>query len=342
MATSEVTRRELGMVVPVWYPEHMPEDEMRSYLAATLADAELFLAPERVALVVDGCPRALAPTYQVAEAFAGRAGAEPQVIVKQHNEGKAAAVCEGFERLLTDENVEALAVRDADADHDIYDLPQMFRLLAQMRDQEQSEDVFVVGCRGSVTRPLGFARGALEEVLNRVTMAAVNHHLAADGRAVDERYTGRAGPFPDFQSGYKLYTRPAAQTVIEGLRAADESRPDLDVMRWGSESVTTVELLARGFIPGAIYRLTWDGQPQTTFDAGNLLDHFARELIWIFDRLQTPFEAATVMLDNALSASEYTTAPDGEAHLAAIRERVMAGCFPDADAEPPAWGGDFI
>jgi hypothetical protein len=264
------------------------------------------------------------------------------VIVKQHNEGKGAAVCEGFERLLTDENVEALAVRDADADHDIYDLPQMFRLLAQMRDQESSEDVFVLGCRGSVTRPLGFARGALEEVLNRVTMAAVNHHLAADGRAVDERYTGRYGQFPDFQSGYKLYTRSAAQTVIEGLRAADESRPDLDVMRWGSESVTTVELLARGFIPGAIYRLTWDGQPQTTFDAGNLLDHFARELIWILDRLETPFEAATVILDNALSASEYTTAPDGEAHLAAIRERVMAGCFPDADAEPPATGGDFI
>jgi len=342
VAASELMRQQLGMVVPVWYPDTMPEDEMRGYLAATLADVELFLAPERVALVVDGCPRAISPTHQVAEAFAERAGAEPQVIVKQHNEGKGAAVCEGFERLLQSDGVTSVCVRDGDADHDIYDLPQMFRLLAQMRDQEASEDVFVVGSRSSMTRPLGFARGALEEVLNRVTMAAVNHHLAADGRAVDERYTGRAGPFPDFQSGYKLYTRPAAQTVIEGLRAADENRGDLDIMRWGSESVTTVELLARSFIPGAIYRLTWDGQPQTTFDTGNLPGHFARELIWILDRLQTPVKAATTILDNALSASEYTTAPDGEGHLVAIREQVMAACFPDADAEPPAMGGDFV
>ncbi|MCD6360453.1 MAG: hypothetical protein J7M38_06250 [Armatimonadetes bacterium] len=342
MAASELMRRQVGCVVPIWYPPDMPEDEMRGFLAATLADVELFIAPERLALVVDGCPRAVGPTHQAAEGFAERAGGEPQVIVEPHNGGKGAALCEGFERLLADEQVTAVCTRDADADHDIYDLPQMFRLLCQMRDQEGGEDVFVVGCRGSVTRPLGFARGALEQVLNRVTVAAVNHHLAAEGRAVDERYTGRYGPFPDFQSGYKLYSRSAAQVAVEGLRAADRRWPDLDVMRWGSELIPTVELLARGFVPGAIYRLTWDGQPQTTFDSGDLPRRFSRQLAWVFDRLQTPPRAAAVMLDNALSASEYVTAPEGEAHLAAIREQVAAACFPDTDPHPPAMGGDFI
>ena len=335
-------RGQLGCVVPVWYPEHMPEDEMRGFLAATLADAELFLAPERIALVVDGCARAISPTHQVAEGFAERAGAEPQVIVKPHNEGKAAALCDGFERLLADDAITAICARDGDADHDIYDLPQLFRLLCQMREQEGGDHVFVVGCRGSLTRPLGFARGMLEPVLNRVTMAAVNHHLAADGQAVDERYTGRYEPFPDFQSGYKLYTRSAAKVVVQGLRAADQTRGDLDVMRWGSEFITTVELLARGFVPGAIYRLTWDGQPQTTFDESNLPASFSCQLSWLFDRLRTPASAASVMLDNALSASDYVTAPDGEGRLAAIREQVISACFPDADPQPPAMGGDFI
>ena len=123
---------------------------------------------------------------------------------------------------------------------------------------------------------------------------------------------------------------------------AQVGEPKSEAMRWGSEFITTVELLTRGFIPGAIYRLTWDGQPQTTFDESNLPEHFARELTWLFDRLQTPAAAAAVMLDNALSASEYVTAPEGEGHLAAIREQVISACFPDADPQPPAMGGDFI
>ena len=80
MAASELMRRQVGCVVPIWYPPDMPEDEMRGFLAATLADVELFIAPERLALVVDGCPRAVGPTHQAAEGFAERAGGEPQVI----------------------------------------------------------------------------------------------------------------------------------------------------------------------------------------------------------------------------------------------------------------------
>jgi len=339
---SDLMRRQLGCVVPVWYPDTMGEDEMRGYLSATLADAELFIAPERLALVVDGCPRALSATYQAADAFARRAGADPLVIVKQYNEGKGAAVCDGFERLLADEQVKALAVRDADADHDIYDLPQMFRLLAQMRDQERSDDVFVLGCRGSVTRSLGYARGTLEEVLNRVTVQAVNLHLAGQGRAIDERYTGRYGPFGDFQSGYKLYTRASAAATIEALRGAEERWPKSEVMRWGSEFVPTVELLTRGFVAGAIYRLAWDGQPQSSFGEDKLPEKHSRQIIWLFQHLNTPADAAETVLDNALSVSEYATAPAGEGHLAAIREQVMAACYPDRNVEPPASGGDFI
>ena len=76
--------------------------------------------------------------------------------------------------------------------------------------------------------------------------------------------------------------------------------------------------------------------------AYNLWWTWNTEAIGLFQRLDTPASAAETILDNALSASEYATAPDGEGHLVAIREQVMAACYPEREAEPPAWGGDFV
>lgn len=349
MNLSARMRQAVGSVIPVWFPPEMPGDRMLGFLHATLADVELFVAPERLVLVVDGCPHAEAPARQAANELARRAGADPQVLVCAVNGGKGAAVCAGLERLLEDEAVEALNIRDCDADHDIYDLPQLFRHFEHVRTHLQAEgserpdDLFALGCRGTLTRPMGAARGHLEAVLNRLTVEAVNAWLAAEGSAVDERFTARYGRVIDFQSGYKLYSRSAARVVIDALRAADAANPELRVMRWGVEFIPTVELLLRGFTPAALYRLTWDGQPQTTFDDSDLPRAYSQQIAWLFARLQIPAGTGLRLLDNELEACEYLAGPHGPEHLAAIRAQVIERCWPAvATAEPPGRGTMFI
>ncbi len=341
-------RRAIGGMVPVWFPEDMPAETMLRFLSDTLADVELFVAPERLVLVVDGCPRAEGPARQAAAEVAARAGAEPQLLVREVNGGKGEAVCAGLERLLDDATVEALSIRDCDGDHDVYDLPQLFGLFERVRDHVAGEgggrpdDVFAVGCRGSLSRPMGFARGQLEHVLNRLTVDAVNLRLGEQGTAVDERFTARYGRAPDLQSGYKLYSRSAARVVIDALRGADRERPELRVMRWAVEFIPTVELLARGFTPAALHRLTWDGQPQTSFDDTDLPRAYSQQIAWLFERLQVPADIGVRMLDNALGACEYVTAPRGPEHLAAIRAQVIERCWPGHGGAPPGRGELFI
>lgn len=342
MTTGQRMRETLGSTVPVWFSEQMDPERALSLLSRTLADAELFVDPSRLVLVVDGCPHAEEPTRRAAAEFAERAGAEPQVIVKADNSGKGGAVCTGFERLLEDDAVEVLSIRDADGDHDIWDLPQLFGLFETARESAGTDDVFVLGGRESPGRSMGFARGELEHLLNRLTIDAVNATLAEAGRCVDERFTARYGRAPDFQSGYKLYSRSSAQVVVDAISEAHAGRPDLEIPWWGVEFVPTVELLVRGFIPAALRRLTWDGQPQTTFDDSDLAHAYSRQVAWLFERLDLPAEVAMPLLENALTACEFVTAAHGPEVLDRIRDDVIDRVYPRWSRPPPDRGAMFV
>jgi len=335
-------RATVGSVIPIWFGEETAPETMLGLLSRTLADVELLIDPSRLVLVVDGCPRAEEPARRAADELARRAGGPPQVIVKPENSGKGGAVCTGFERLLEDDAVEALSTRDCDGDHDLWDLPQLFGLLATVRESAGSDDVFAIGCRGSLSRPMGFARSELEQVLNRVTIDAVNAALAEGGVCVDERFTARYGRAPDFQSGYKLYSRSAAEVVCDSLSEAHAAAPELRVPWWGVEFVPTVELLLRGFTPAALYRLTWDGQPQTSFDETDLAEAYACQIAWLYERLELPAGLAMPLLDNALSASEFVAAPRGPDVIAELRRRVIERVYPEWSRELPGRGELFV
>jgi hypothetical protein len=335
-------RETVGSVVPVWFPEEMSEERILRFLSRTIADAELFVDPSRLVLVVDGCPHAEEPTRGAAADFAERVGRGPQVIVKDENTGKGGAVCTGFERLLEDDAVQALNVRDADGDHDIWDLPQLFRLFQTVRQSAGSDRVFVVGGRETLARPMGFARSELEHLLNRLTIDAVNAALAESGACVDERFTARYGRAPDFQSGYKIYSREAARVLVEAVSAAHTARPQLRVPWWGVEFVPTVELLMAGFTPAELHRLTWDGQPQTTFDASDLAHAYSRQVSWLFERLDLPAVVAMPLLENALTACDFVTTPSGPAVLAELRRNVVERVYPQWSREMPGRGEMFV
>jgi hypothetical protein len=159
---------------------------------------------------------------------------------------------------------------------------------------------------------------------------------------VDERFTARYGRAPDFQSGYKLYSRSAARVVLDAITEAHAVAPELRVPWWGVEFVPTVELLLRGFTPAAIYRLTWDGQPQTTFDGDDMAHAYARQIAWLFERLDLPAGVAMPLLDNALTACEYLTVPDGPRVLTDLRGEVAERAYPGWSRDLHGRGEMFV
>lgn len=335
MTLAQRMQESLGMVVPVWYGPDMSPERMQELLAQTLSDCELFLRPEHILLVVDGCPRAEAPTRQAAAAFAARAGAEPAVMIQPHNEGQGGAVCRGFEHLLHQHGLAYFCARDADGDHDIYDLPQLFRLLAQMEEIEGHDRLVVVGQRGDLHRPMGFVRGQYEALLNELTLRAVNWAMAQCGQSPDLRYCCRLPGPPDFQSGYKVYTRATANAFVAALRNAASARPDQQVLRWGIQFVSTVELLLAGTTFGSVYRLTYDEQPQTSFEhADNRLLAYGRQFVWLYQRLTVPMDLGLRWWDEAILTVPWATVPGGWEDLLEVRDYLARECWPQA--HPPA------
>lgn len=332
---SEVMRQSLGLVIPVWFAPDMPPEEMRAMLGETLADNELFTAPEHLILVVDGCEHAEGPARQAAEDVAARAGASPVVLCKEINEGQGGAVCFGFEWLMAHTPVQYFASRDADGDHDVYDLPQLFRLLRRMQELEGSDLVYTLGQRGSLHRPMGFARGEYEWLLNELTVQAVRYELAREGKAPDLRYCQlMAGP-PDFQSGYKVYTQRTAQMFVQALREADRREPEARVLRWGIQFISTVQLLLAGAAAGSLYRLTYDQQPQTTFEhADNRLVSYGQQFVWLFRRLRVPRHVALRWWDEATQQMQWGTLPGGWEELLVMRRHVAEQVWPGEELPP--------
>jgi hypothetical protein len=330
-------RAHLGLVIPVWFAADLPPAQMTALLHQTLADCELFLEPAHIALVVDGCPPAVAPTRQAAEQFAARAGEPPLVLVKENNEGQGGAVCYGFEHYLQHTTLPYLCSRDADGDHDIYDLPQLYRRLKQMQSEVQTPELtWVLGQRGDLHRPMGFARGQYEALLNELTIRAVSWALGREGRAPDLRGCRRLPGPPDFQSGYKVYTRLTAGLMASALRRAAAADPAARVLRWGIQFISTVELLLAGAAVGSVYRLTYDQQPQTTFEnADNHLVAYGQQFVWLYRRLQVPPEVGLPWWDEAMLESLWATVPGGWEELLAIRELLGREVWPGHIMPPP-------
>jgi hypothetical protein len=130
--TRDEMRGRVDLVVPVWFPENVPDALCETLLRTTLAGCSSCLRPEHVALVVDGVPRLTALAQRLSVELGGSSG-EPttafQVLSPIVNQGKGGALVVGWEALLADPALEFIATRDADGDHFLDDLPHLFRLL---------------------------------------------------------------------------------------------------------------------------------------------------------------------------------------------------------------------
>ncbi len=95
--------------------------------------------------------------------------------------------------------------------------------------------------------------------------------------------------FPDFHSGYKLFSAPTAEAVFEA--AAHRKLSETCYYRHACEAVMVVEAVEHGALLGVVNRSTLNEQPISTFGMLNRIQLVADMMIWPCRRLAIPLRA---------------------------------------------------
>lgn len=259
------------------------------------------------------------------------------------NRGKLHAVRLGVGELWPRRELEYFAVVDADGDHFANELPTLMRAALHARVQPGVDEVLVLGSRTSRHRPMGWLRGELEELADRVLFDALHYHAAVSGQPLRLEWVTTVEEFPDFHSGYKLYSRGAAAATFR-------AEPDLcgvseeAYYKHSCESVMTVEALLAGAYLVPVRRTTMNEQPVSAFGLLNRERLVADKMVWPCRRLGVPGHFVDQWLRNHLPRLLLNTlAPQGRAELKQIRDLVLAefGMAPPGDDEV-IWGPPFV
>ena len=328
--TAREMQGSLAQVIPAWFSEDLSDEDVARFLTITLADAQVWSKPDDVVLVADGQERVARIAGEVADTLPEGTG---EVRLLPENRGKGGALVAGLEICLAKPDVTHVAVRDADGDHLASDVPNLFRLARQMQEDLGRDDVLVVGGRSDVTRPMGLERGEYERLLNDVVWNALTFALAAQGTAANTQYWAPYGPYPDLQSGFKLYTRASAQTAVAALTEAQDGETDADVLRWGCELLPVIAVVGTGGTLGQVVRLAIEEQPVTAY--AGIVRHttYGRKATWCLRRLGLPGDVARQILDNALLRCPLYRSQAYRDELLEMRRYVLAGL--SAEAGPP-------
>lgn len=327
--TNADLRATLGMVVPLWFPPDFPAEEGEALLATSLADVETCVQWPHLVLVVDASPPAQAAAERLQTRCQAQHGQAFAVVSLPENQGKGGAVAAGLHYLLENTSVEAAVVRDADGDHFINDVPHLARLGRQIATEQGTDLIVVNGGRRELHRPLGFIRGQYELLVNDIVWHALAYACAQAGRVIPQQYLNYS-PVPDFQSGFKLYTRTSAARLVEISRSLRPTAPAM--LRWGCEVFPVVELLLAGGVIGEINRIALHVQPLSTYNGSSRQRIYGSILKWTFRRLEVPAPAARQLFDNALSRLPMAAHAELHAELLELRHEVLLDL---ADREPP-------
>ncbi|HCL30638.1 MAG TPA: hypothetical protein DIC52_19685 [Candidatus Latescibacteria bacterium] len=329
-AARQASRRSTGIVIPVYLPPGIDNSMgvllLDDNVAACVAAVD---DPKSICLAVDG-ENSGAPE---ADELARRHGVD--LVVGPTNRGKLHALRLGMERLTQRQELDWFATIDADGDHFANELVNLVRAGVYARTERGVAGVHVLGRRISRHRPMGWLRGELEELADRVLLDALAYAAATSDRPLRLALATTMEEYPDFHSGFKLFSRNIMESVFL-------LEPDLcDVgdtayYRHGCEAVMTVEAHLAGAELALVNRTTLNEQPVSTFgrlDRGRLV---ADKIIWPCRRLGVPAHFLDQWLRNHMPRLLLPTlAPEGKRELLAIRELIAAdyGLPPAAETE---------
>jgi len=317
-------RQSTGMVVPAYFSASPSDDTVRSLLWVTLGDCRFYASPENVWVVVDGDARTARLVEELRDRLLGDQGSAFNMLVLPENHGKLWAIQEGVRALLAARpSVGYVVIRDCDGDHALSDVPGLVRAAIHLSEARGDSRVILIGARRSRHRPMGWVRGELERLLDRVTLDALAYALARQGRALDlSDCWNKDGP-PDLSSGYKVYGRQIAQALFV------EHEPHLACLspraywHYGPETVSIVEGILGGATIGEAQRLTWDGQPTTSFGEFDQISFHGELLAWVYCRLELPLAVAAQFYDNCVPGMALGTTAQGREILFALRRHAL-------------------
>jgi hypothetical protein len=330
-----------GLIVPAYFSARPTDDTVRQLLWMTLGDCPGYLPLGNIWVVIDGDARTARLVEELRQRLLREQGATFNALPLLENRGKLWAIQEGMTALLQAQPpLRYIVIRDGDGDHAISDMPHLLRAADCLAGAYGNTRLIVVGARRSRHRPMGWVRGELEALLDQVTLDALSYHLARQGRALNLSHCLGQGVVPDLSSGYKVYGREAAQELFVEHEPCLECLNAEAYWHYGPETVAIVEgVLARATIAEA-QRLTWDGQPTTSFGEFQHLALYGELLAWVFCRLGIPLEVAAQFYDNHVPAMPLRTTVEGRGLLASLRtyalERVRACRQAVGDIPPPA------
>jgi len=308
-------RQHTAIVIPVYLPA-----DVDNALGARLLRDNLRLClqqldrPQSICLSVDGPDNGL----QAAQTLAAELGV--QVSCTEYNGGKLWALRHGMAQMFQQEAFTYFAAIDADGDHFGNELPNFIRAAEHVR--QTHAEVLVLGRRQSLHRPLGFLRGEMEELADRVLLDALAYDAAHSGTPLPLEYATALEEVPDFHSGYKVFSRAATQAVF--LDPPQTCGLETAYYRHGVEAVMTVEALKAGACLAIVNRSTYNEQPMSTFGLLNRSRLVADKMIWPCKRLQIPAPFIDQWLRNHIPRLLLNTlAPQGQQEVEQIRRLVL-------------------
>lgn len=310
-------RHETGIVIPVYLPggqdanlgEAVLEDTVRMF-------CEQVRAPDRICLSVDGEQFGA----DIANRIAKKSGVS--CCVSATNGGKLRAATNGVRHLLNGASVAYLAIVDQDGDHFANELLNLVRAAHHIAVQAETDKILVLGRRISRHRPMGFHRGEIEELCDRVLLDALLYNAAMKQRPLRLEYAAALDEFPDFHSGYKLLSKPIAAAVfLDKPQRAGVS--ETCYYRHACEAVMVVEALEQGAYLGSVNRSTLNQQPFSVFGQYDRAQLAADKIIWPCKRLGIPLPFVKQWLANHINRLLLATlSPDGTKELEEIRRHV--------------------
>jgi len=331
-AAARVLREKTGIVIPVYFGARADPSRAAQLLSDTVHSfVAQVTAPDAVCLAVDGRGPGEAAARHVAS------GCGVRVVVSEKNGGKLHAVRQGMAPLLSEPGLEYFTVVDQDGDHFANELLNFVRAARHIERCTNAPHAVILGRRISRHRPLGFLRGELEELADRVLLDALHYDAAVNGAPLRLEFANVLDEFPDFHSGYKLFSREVARSVfLEAPRLCGVS--DDCYYRHACEAAMSVEALKSGAVLGVVNRSTLDEQPISTFAELDRRRLVADKMIWPCRRLGVPAAFVDQWLRNHIPRLLLgTLTPAGGEELLAIRELVAA----ELDPAGAVGGGDL-
>ena len=331
-------REHTGIVIPTFVPPRVDASLSRQLLEDTVhACVQQVDDPRSICLSVDG------ENYgkEMAEELAGHFGV--RVCSTSENKGKLHALRNGMDLIFADSRHRYLAALDADGDHFPNELANLLRAANHIQQSRGIEKLLVLGRRTSRHRPMGYLRGELEELADRVLLDALAYDAFLQEQPLRLEYATSLEEFPDFHSGYKLFSRSVVEDVFleEPILCGMSQNA---YYKHGVEAVMTVEAIKSGAHLVGVNRSTLNDQPLSIFGLLDRIQMTADKIVWPCRRLEVPSHFVVQWLRNHMARLQLATlAPQGKDELRQIRKLVLENLgAPPVEDEEGWWGPLFI